>query len=62
MIAQICNKNYEIAEITCSTKYFEEASSVNFKRSVQYELGVLMVSVKYFLNRNKIMSFQIFKK
>ncbi|MFM7897056.1 MAG: glycosyltransferase family 2 protein, partial [Flavobacterium sp.] len=61
MIAQIFMKNYEIAEITCPTKYFEEASSINFSRSVKYGIGVLLVSVKYFLQRRKIIQFNIFK-
>ena len=47
MIAQIFYANYEIAEITCPTKYFKEASSINFKRSVKYGLGVLATSFKY---------------
>ena len=50
-IAQIFNKGYEIAEITCPTKYFEEASSINFVRSSKYGLGVLKVSLLYFLHR-----------
>lgn len=51
IIAQIFDKNYEIAEITCPTKYFEEASSINFKRSMKYGLGVLKVSLLYRLNK-----------
>jgi glycosyltransferase involved in cell wall biosynthesis len=51
MIAQIFSKGYEIAEITCPTKYFDEASSINFKRSSIYGLGVLNVSMRYFLHR-----------
>ena len=51
MIAQIFSKGYEIAEITCPTKYFDEASSINFKRSSIYGLGVLHVSMRYFLHR-----------
>lgn len=51
MIAQIFYKGFEIAEITCPTKYFEEASSINFKRSVKYGLGVLSVSLGYFMNK-----------
>ncbi len=47
MIAQIFSKNFEICEITCPTKYFEEASSINFKRSAKYGFGVLWVSVQY---------------
>ena len=45
-------KGYEIAEITCPTKYFEEASSINFRRSSVYGLGVLMTS-KIFFRQNK---------
>jgi hypothetical protein len=59
MIAQIFNKGFEIAEITCPTKYFEEASSINFKRSSIYGLGVLKVSMKYMLHRNKIIRWNI---
>src|SRR6201995_3277294 len=45
MLSQIIYLDYEIAEITCPTRYFEEASSINFKRSVVYGLGVLKVSI-----------------
>lgn len=49
IIAQIFSKGFEIAEVTCPTKYFEEASSINFSRSSKYGLGVLRVSIRYFL-------------
>ena len=62
MLAQIFYAKYEIAEITCPTKYFEEASSINFKRSAKYGLGVLAVSVAYFLQKIKIGKFKIFSK
>lgn len=52
MIAQIFMAGFEIAEITCPTKYFEEASSINFRRSVVYGLGVLRVSFQYFLHKS----------
>lgn len=45
MLSQIIYFGYEIAEVTCPTKYFEEASSINFKRSAVYGLGVLRVSI-----------------
>ncbi|WP_114902360.1 glycosyltransferase family 2 protein [Kordia sp. SMS9] len=61
MLCQIFNKGYEIAEITCPTTYSSESSSINFQRSVTYGVGVLKVSVQYFLHKNKIKSFQIFK-
>jgi len=61
MLCQIFNKGFEIAEITCPTTYSSESSSINFKRSVTYGLGVLKVSIQYFLHKKKIKSFQIFK-
>ncbi len=48
MLAQIFYKGFEIAEITCPTKYFEEASSINISRSIKYGIGVLGVSLGYF--------------
>lgn len=47
MLAQIFYKGFEIGEITCPTKYFPEASSINLKRSTIYALGVLKVSLVY---------------
>lgn len=47
MIAQIFNDGFSIAEVTCPTKYFDEASSINFRRSAIYGLGVLQVSIEY---------------
>jgi uncharacterized radical SAM superfamily protein len=61
MIAQVFNANFDIAEITCPTKYFDEASSINFKRSSIYGLGVLKVSVLYRLNKWGIYTAPIFK-
>lgn len=45
MLSQIIYEGYEIAEVTCPTKYFEEASSINFRNSSIYGLGVLKVSL-----------------
>jgi glycosyltransferase involved in cell wall biosynthesis len=50
MVSQIFMKGYEIGEVTCPTKYFEEASSINFKRSCIYGLGVLGVSLQHCLH------------
>jgi glycosyltransferase involved in cell wall biosynthesis len=47
MVAQIFFNGFEIGEITCPTKYFEDASSINLSRSAVYGLGVLKVSVQY---------------
>ena len=49
--AQIFMAGMEIAEITCPTRYFKEASSINFKRSVVYGLGVLKVCLQYRLHK-----------
>lgn len=51
MVAQIFWYGFEVAEITCPTKYFKEASSINFARSVTYGFGVLAVSCRYLLRR-----------
>ncbi|RQO32099.1 glycosyl transferase family 2 [Taibaiella sp. KBW10] len=62
MIGQIFFAGYEIAEITCPTKYFEEASSINFSRSVKYGLGVLRVSLQYRLQKWGLGKFDYLKK
>lgn len=61
VIAQICYEGFEIAEITCPTKYFEEASSINIKRSIRYGIGVLGVSIAYFLQKIKVVNFKLFR-
>lgn len=61
LVAQIFMAGYEICEITCPTRYFEEASSINFSRSVKYGLGVLRVSFQYRLQKWKVMRFGIFE-
>lgn len=54
MLSQIFYKGYEIAEITCPTKYSSESSSINFKRSVIYGIGVIRTSILHFLQKRKI--------
>lgn len=61
MIAQICYSGFPIAEITCPTKYFDEASSINFKRSVKYGFGVLGTSMSYFFQKIGVAKNVIFK-
>ena len=61
MIAQICFEGFEIAEVTCPTKYFEEASSINFSRSITYGLGVLGVSFGYFFQRMGVYKSKIYR-
>jgi len=60
MLAQIFYAGFEIGEVTCPTKYFKEASSINFSRSVTYGLGVLGVSLKYRLAKWGIYKSPIF--
>jgi hypothetical protein len=61
IIAQCCFIKARIGEISCPASYFEEASSINFKRSVIYGFGVLRVSISYFLQKVKLFQFSIFK-
>jgi len=59
MVAQIFYNGFEIAEITCPTKYFEEASSINLQRSITYGIGVLKVSLLYFLTKLKLYKWKL---
>lgn len=61
ILSQIFFKGYEIAEITCPTRYFPEASSINFIRSVKYGLGVLKVSFLHLLARLRIYKSKMYK-
>ena len=60
MAAQVFYAGYEIAEVTCPTKYFDEASSINFRRSAVYGLGVLGVSLSYFFQKLGLSNSKIF--
>ena len=62
MLSQIIYGGYHIAEVTCPTKYFEEASSINFRRSMRYGFGVLRVSFNHFLQRTGLAKFDRYKK
>jgi hypothetical protein len=61
MLAQIFYAGYDIAEVTCPTKYFKEASSINLQRSVVYGLGVLGVTLEYALQKAGVAKFKKFK-
>lgn len=61
MLSQIIYAGYEIAEITCPTKYFDEASSINFRRSVKYGLGCIGVSFRHLFNVWGLMKSEIYK-
>jgi glycosyltransferase involved in cell wall biosynthesis len=60
MLAQILYQGFRIGEISCPAAYFEEASSINFSRSVKYGLGVLGVSVQLFAQRMGLSRYPIF--
>lgn len=60
MLSQIIFKGFDIGEITCPTKYFPEASSINFKRSAKYGFGVLGTSIKHFLQRHKLAKYKLY--
>jgi glycosyltransferase involved in cell wall biosynthesis len=59
ILAQIIYLGYNIAEISCPTMYFSEASSINIRRSIVYGFGVLLTSVKFFLTKTKVYRFQL---
>lgn len=59
IIAQIISKGYAIGEVTCPTKYFPEASSINLKRSAVYGFGVLKVSFMYRLHKWHLCNYKI---
>lgn len=61
MLSQIIYAGYDIGEVTCPTKYFEEASSINFRRSAKYGIGVLLVSLKHLLNKIGVLRSQIYR-
>jgi len=62
MLSQIIYAGFDIAEVTCPTKYFEEASSINFRRSAKYGSGVLRVSFNHFLQRLGLAKFNLYKR
>jgi glycosyltransferase involved in cell wall biosynthesis len=62
MLAQAIYWGYDIGEITCPTKYFEEASSINFKRSMTYGLGVMWTAIQFRLAKWGLASPRIFNR
>ncbi|MFM1874755.1 MAG: hypothetical protein RL266_492 [Bacteroidota bacterium] len=61
MASQIFMAGFEIGEVTCPTKYFDEASSINFSRSVIYGLGVLKTSVMHRLQMWRLAKFSLYQ-
>jgi len=62
MLAQCVHFGFRIGEVSCPTKYFDEASSINFRRSVKYGLGVLATTLEFAMQRAGIASFRIFSE
>lgn len=60
-LTQVLYAGFTVAEISCPAKYFKEASSINFTRSVRYGLGVVGVSIQCFLQRTGLYKFDLFK-
>lgn len=60
MLAQIIYKKFRIGEVSCPTKYFKDASSINFRRSMIYGIGVLWTSIRYRMNKWHLGRFRIF--
>jgi glycosyltransferase involved in cell wall biosynthesis len=62
ILMQIFMRGYEISEITCPTKYFKQASSINLKRSIIYGFGCMLASFEYRLHKWTIIKSKRFKK
>jgi glycosyltransferase involved in cell wall biosynthesis len=60
ILAQVIFARFRIGEVSCPTKYFEEASSINFSRSVKYGFGVLRTAIQFRLQRLGIWHFRLF--
>jgi|HubBroStandDraft_6_1064221.scaffolds.fasta_scaffold96998_2 glycosyltransferase involved in cell wall biosynthesis len=60
MLAQCLYFGYRVGEVSCPTKYFAEASSINFARSVKYGFGVLATSLKFWLQKRGLLRFALF--
>ncbi|MFN8276088.1 MAG: glycosyltransferase family 2 protein [Chitinophagales bacterium] len=61
MVSQIFFKGFEIGEVTCPTKYFDEASSINFSRSMKYGLGCLQVSLVHLFCKMGLMKSDLYR-
>jgi glycosyltransferase involved in cell wall biosynthesis len=60
VLSQLIYAGFEIAEVTCPTKYFDESSSINFRRSVVYGFGVLKTSLMHFAQKHRLGNFKIY--
>ncbi len=62
MLAQVVHFGFRLGEISCPTKYFDDASSISFRRSVKYGLGVLQTSVAYWLHHRGLVQSRLFNE
>jgi glycosyltransferase involved in cell wall biosynthesis len=62
MLAQLIYRKWVIGEVSCPTKYFDDASSINFSRSLKYGLGCLYVSILFRLNKMGVLNLNLFSK
>jgi hypothetical protein len=60
MLAQVLWQGYTIAEVSCPTKYFPEASSINLPRSIKYGIGCLQTAFTYRLAKMKLITSNLF--
>jgi glycosyltransferase involved in cell wall biosynthesis len=60
LLSQIIYYGFKVAEITCPTKYFPEASSINLMRSIKYGIGCLVTAVQFKLNKLGLLKFRLF--
>lgn len=60
MLSQIIMKDFKIGEISCPTKYFAEASSINFRRSVIYGMGCMRVAMRHFLHKRGLIRSKLY--
>jgi len=60
VLAQAVYFGYSVGEVSCPTQYFQEASSISFRRSIVYGLGVLKTSIQFVLQRHRLARFRIF--
>jgi glycosyltransferase involved in cell wall biosynthesis len=62
MLAQAAMYGFRIGEVSCPTKYFKEASSISFRRSIRYGVGVLATTMKFFFHRVGIVRSRLFQR
>lgn len=61
MILQIFNKDFDICEITCPTKYSNDSSSISLNNSMKYGCSIIVNTIKYFLHKNHLYKYNLLK-